>query len=488
MMRLSRFLLFLLMVCLTTMAEALDLTTAELKVPADGRTLCTAELQQAIDRISAKGGGRLIFTPGRYLSGGLILRSGVELYLEEGATLLGSTDPRHYPLPDGVSVPDNPDKVTTYALIAASQVNHVGLGGKGTIDGQGLKLALTIDSLHHTGELIDPIYNVRRQRPNTRPSLFFFYQCHDVRVDSLHLRSSAGWGLSFECCEHLTLTNLDVVNRAYWNNDGIDVTDCRHVRITDCTVNAADDGICLKSDYADLCNYDVEIARCDIRSSASAVKFGTASWGGFRKIHVHDIKVSDTFRSAIAIESVDGGVIDSVLVERIDAQNTGNAIFLRLGQRKGDRKGVLRNVTIRNLTCQVPFGRPDEAYDLRGPEVDFFHNPFPSSICGIPENPIENVVIENVAISYPGRATKGMAYMPLWRLNDVQERIEKYPEFSMFGELPSWGFYVRHVEGITFRNVHLSLCDSDFRPAFVFDDVHQLAMEQVIPADDLFIQ
>ena len=349
-------------------------------------------------------------------------------------------------------------------------------------------MALTIDSLHHTGELIDPIYNVRRQRPNTRPSLFFFYQCHDVRVDSLHLRNSAGWGLSFECCEHLTLTHLDVVNRAYWNNDGIDVTDSRHVRITDCTVNAADDGICLKSDYADLCNYDVEIARCAIRSSASAVKFGTASWGGFRKIHVHDIKVSDTFRSAIAIESVDGGVIDSVLVERIDAQNTGNAIFLRLGQRKGDRKGVLRNVTIRNLTCQVPFGRPDEAYDLRGPEVDFFHNPFPSSICGIPENPIENVVIENVAISYPGRATKGMAYMPLWRLNDVPERIEKYPEFSMFGELPSWGFYVRHVEGITFRNVHLSLCDSDFRPAFVFDDVQQLTMEQVIPADDLFIQ
>ena len=149
---------------------------------------------------------------------------------------------------------------------------------------------------------------------------------------------------------------------------------------------------------------------------------------------------------------------------------------------------MLRNVTIRNLTCQVPFGRPDEAYDLRGPEVDFFHNPFPSSICGIPENPIENVVIENVAISYPGRATKGMAYMPLWRLNDVPERIEKYPEFSMFGELPSWGFYVRHVEGITFRNVHLSLCDSDFRPAFVFDDVQQLTMEQVIPADDLFIQ
>ena len=140
----------------------------------------------------------------------------------------------------------------------------------------------------------------------------------------------SSFGCSFERCEWLTLSHLDEENRAYWNNDGIDVTDCRHVRISDCRVNATDDGICLKSDCADLCNYDVEIARCDIRSSASAVKFGTASWGGFRKIHVHDINVRDTFQSCIAIESVDGGIIDSVLVERIEAENTGNAYSISL--------------------------------------------------------------------------------------------------------------------------------------------------------------
>lgn len=144
------------------------------------------------------------------------------------------------------------------------------------------------------------------------------------------------------------------------------------------------------------------------------------------------------------------------------------------------------HLTTSNLKCQVPFGRPDEAYDLRGPEVDFFHNPFPSSICGIPGNAIEDVLIENVDISYPGRATKGMAYMPLWRLDDVPEEIGKYPEFSMFGELPAWGFYVRHVNHITFHCVHLSLRDSDFRPAFVFDDVHQLTMEQVTPDEFVF--
>ena len=454
-----------------------------LLIPSDGKTLCTIQLQQAIDRISENGGGRLTLGPGTYLTGCIRMRSGVELYLEEGATILGSTNPRDYEIRTTSNIADNPDEITGSALIYAQGVENVSLRGKGRIDGQGLALALTIDSLHHTGEMPDPNYNYRRMRPSKRPSLFYFHQCKDVEVEQLQLESSAGWGLVFDLCENLKLSQLKVKNRAYWNNDGIDVTDCRHVRISDCWVDAADDGICLKSHHPESCNYDIEVARCDIRSSASAVKFGTASWGGFRKIYVHDIKVQDTFRSAIAIESVDGGVTDSVLVERIEAKNTGNAFFLRLGQRAGDRPSVLRNVTIRQLKCEVPFGRPDEAYDLRGPEVDFFHNPFPSSICGYPDHRIENVTLEDIEVSHPGRATKGMAYMPLWRIKDVPEQIQKYPEFSMFGELPAWALYARHVDGLTLRNVHFSLRDTDFRPAFVFDDVEEMKMENMAPSD-----
>lgn len=462
-----------------------SLTTAELNIPADGRTLCTAKLQQAIDQISSKGGGRLSLTPGSYLSGGLMLRSGVELHIEEGATLLGSTNPYDYTLVNVGNVDDERNDNASMALLMGDGAEHVSITGQGTIDGQGLQLALCADSLHHTGERPDPHYNQRRQRPSelVRPKLFFFYNCRDVTVEGLHLRSSANWGLSFDLCEYIVLQHLDIENRAYWNNDGIDLTDCRHVLVADCRINSADDGVCLKSYHPDSYCYDIEVARCDIRSSASAVKFGTASWGGFRCVHVHDIKVSDTFRSAIAIESVDGGVIDSILVERIDAVNTGNPIFLRLGRRAGEQPGVLRHVTIRNLKCEVPFGRPDEAYDLRGPEVDFFHNPFPSSICGISDNVIEDVLIEDVELKYPGRATKGMACVPLWRVGDVPEQTAKYPEFSMFGELPAWGFYVRHVRNITFRRVRLSLADSDFRPAFVFDDVENAVLEQVEPSD-----
>ncbi|MEO8860652.1 MAG: glycoside hydrolase family 28, partial [Ginsengibacter sp.] len=153
--------------------------------------------------------------------------------------------------------------------------------------------------------------------------------------------------------------------------------------------------------------------------------------------------------------------------------------FIRLGHRDGETPGAVKNILIKDVKVQVPFGRPDINYDMRGPEVNFFHNPFPSSIVGMPGHDIENVVLENIEINYPGRASKGMAYVPLSRLDQVPEDIKNYPEFTMFGELPAWGFYVRHATGVTFKNIELTLANQDFRPAFIFDDVDSLKMEQL---------
>ena len=465
---------------------AIILNTAKLKIANDGSTSCTLQLQRAIDRVYDNGGGRLDVTPGKYLTGTIMLRSGVQLHLMSGAVIMGSTNPDDYYSLNTKPTADKRNDNSNMALVMADNAENISITGKGTIDGQGLMLALNIDSLHHKGIMIDSHYNTRRMRPSeqVRPKLFYFYKSNNVTIADVQLKNSACWGLSFDLCSNLVLKNLNIYNRAYWNNDGIDIDDCQHVRISDCDINSADDAICLKSYHANSACVDVDIQRCNVRSSASGVKFGTASWGGFKNIHVADIKVFDTFRSAIAIESVDGGNIDSVCVERIEAVNTGNAIFMRLGQRTGSKKGCLQNVILRDISCTIPFGRPDENYDLRGPEVDFFHNPFPSCICGIPGNKIQNVLLENINIVYPGRATKGMAYVPLWRADKIDEQIKSYPEFSMFGELPSWGFYARHVSGITFSNVKLSLSDCDFRPAFVFEDVADVILKDVtVPGD-----
>ena len=442
----------------------------------DGITLNTEAIQAAIDSAHHSGGGRVLVPKGRFLSGSLILKSGVNLHIEKGGVLLGSTDPAHY-------VKLNRWK----GLIMADGQENISLTGHGEIDGQGREVALHLDSLFYAGQIDSLHYNFNQMRPKyyLRPQLIEFVQCRNIEVRNLTLKNAACWVQTHHECDNIVIDSVTTISDAYWNNDGIDIQDCRNVRITNCFVNAADDGICLKSHSADLLCDSIYIANCTVRTSASAIKFGTRSHGGFRNVHIEKIKVFDTFRSAVAIESVDGGILEDVLIEDVEASNTGNAIFIRLGKRHTQKVGALRNVTLRNIEVEVPFERPDYAYEIRGPELDFFHNPFPSSITGIPGYPIENLTLENVRIRFPGRGNRGLAYMSLSRLDEVPEREAKYPEFSMFGELPAWGFYVRHVKGLTLKNIRLELEAPDYRPALVFDDVHGLTIKALdIQGDD----
>ncbi len=481
---LKLFISLIFYLAITTWIQAKEYNILDFGAKPDGQTLNTNIIQSAIDQLSKEGGGKLIFPTGKFLTGSLQLKSGVHLYLEKGAVLLGSTNPYHYTELEMPGRPeaDKKDDNSQMALLVAYKTDNISISGKGRIDGQGRELALNIDSLHHIGERVDPNYNYNNMRPNEtmRPKLFRFSTCKNVNVSGVELQSSACWGLSFELCQNLKIDGVKVFNRAYWNNDGMDISDCRNVSITNCDVNSADDGICLKSYFPGYANDSIYIANCTLRTSASAIKFGSASYGGFKNVTIKNLKVYDTFRSVIAIESVDGAEIENIEVSDVVAKNTGNAIFIRLGHRGGEKPGSIKNVYIHDMKVQVAFGRPDIDYDMRGPAVGFFHNPFPSSITGIPGHIVENVRIENVDITYPGRASKGMAYVPLSRLSEVPEQIEDYPEFHMFRELPSWGFYVRHVSDISFENVTVGVKKTDFRPAFVFDDVSGVNMNNVI--------
>ncbi|WP_035644301.1 glycoside hydrolase family 28 protein [Flavobacterium sp. ASV13] len=469
-------LLFLLCYNIGIYAKGKDYLVTAFGAVADGKTLNTTAIQKAIDAAYKNKGGRVIFSKGKFLSGSIVLKDNVELFFEDGAILLGSINPNDYPKYEEIR-----------ALVLAYNSKNITITGKGIIDGQGRELALAVDSLHHFGIKIDPNYNYRRMRPaDGRGKLVSFVKCDSIKMTDITLKNSSGWVQCFEQSKNIVVDRIKVDSRAYWNNDGIDINGCENVSVTNCDVNAADDGICLKSDSPGLQNNNIYIANCTVRSSASAVKFGTGSYGSFKNVTIDNIKVYDTFRSAIAIESVDGAEIENIKVSNITAVNTGNAILIRLGHRNGDKPGYIKNVSIKNVKAQIPFGRPDIDYDMRGPEVDYFHNPFPASIAGIPGYSIENVVLENIEITYPGRASKGMAYLPLSRLKDVLENEKGYPEFTMFGELPSFGFYVRHVNGIEMKNIKVVHEKEDFRPAFVFDDVKGLLMEKIdVPSDKI---
>ena len=443
------------------------ITASEAGAVGDGKTLNTAALQGAIDRLSAAGGGTLLLQDGSFLTGSLFLKDHVELRVEAGARLLGSTHPAHYVPVSETAIPKGRGHDSSrMALLVIDRAKDVKISGMGVIDGQGRALALAVDSLNHW----------QRSPEMMRQKLIFCTQSSGVTIENLHLRNSSVWGVSFDSSEDILVQGVHIHNRAWWNNDGIDITDCRRVHVRACDINSADDGICLKSNRDGFVNEDILIEDCDIVSSASAVKFGTASYGGWNNVTVRNIRVRDTFRSAIAIESVDGANIQNILVDGVEAVNTGNPLFIRLGRRHTSG-GSIRNVTIRNLRCQVPFIYPDLEYDVRGPIDDSRHNPHPCSITGLPGLPVRDVVIEHVELTFPGRASKAMGYIPPDRLDLVPEKETHYPEFDMFGELPAHAFYLRHIDGIRLKDVKINLAAPDFRPPIVQDDVRHAVID-----------
>jgi polygalacturonase len=471
----------LLIACLSVVSisfgqarKVYDITTYGAKP--DGETHNTRAIQQAIDEASAVGGGTVLVPEGRFVTGVIRLKSNVNLQLAAKGVLLGSPRREEY----------GPGHAS--ALLVANGAQNISITGKGTIDGQSDELIKDIYRMLRAGTLKDdewqtenPWHQIRPAEYN-RPKLIELINCDGVQVKGVTMQNGTDWIQKYNNCTRLVIDSIRVESTTFLNNDGIDVVDCRNVRITNCVVNAADDGICLKSEDRNRKNRcdSIYIANCSIRSSASALKFGTASWSGFHNVTVRDITVYDTYRSAIALEVVDGGTMENIDIRNVKATNTGNAIFIRIGHRNPDSViSSLRRVYISNVRVEIPKGKPDAGYREEGPIVREPHNVFPSSIVGLPGHLVEDVVLENIELIYEGGASKEVAHFSLDSLDRIPEKAPDYPEFSMFGELPAWGFFVRHAKGITMKNVKISYKQADFRVPMLFDDVQGLTLDRV---------
>lgn len=454
--------LFIVFICLLSGSLfAKDYQASLFGINSDGVTLNTTSIQYAIDFISAKGGGRLVFYVGRYVTGSIYLKSNVTLRLEEGAVLLGSLNPFDY------------DKNTWTALIFARDQTNVGITGKGIIDGRGQQVALNVVTNIEKGLLEDSYKNGRPSEMN-RPVNIYFRNCQDITIRGITLRNSASWNQTYEQCKNLAIDSVTVDNTSYWNEDGVDIVDCVNVTMTNSFINSADDGICLKSHDAEKECKNILIRNNLIRSSASGIKFGTASYGGFSNVRILNNIVFDTYRSAIALEAVDGGFIDHIEIDSLQSKNTGNLIFLRIGERVEGKTGRLENVTISNVTADIPATKADAGYGYEGPEEDQPRNISPAIIiAGLPGALVSNITFRNISFKHAGGGKIEYANVPLDQLNTIPELPAKYPEFSMFKELPAWGIFARHATGLSFSNITMICERKDFRMPIVLDDVSQ---------------
>ena len=190
----------------------------------------TASIQAEIDAVAANGGGRVTVAAGIHRVGGLLMRSNVELHLEEGAELNAVTGLENYhlverPYSEGI----------WSAIVMGVGVTNVAITGKGVINGRG-------------GTWPEPTEEdfKRGCQEGLRPRGIFFTEAKDIRLEDFTLRDSPCWGIVIKACDGLVAKRVKIDSHANWNNDGFDI-EAKNVLVEDCEADTGDDPFCLKS-------------------------------------------------------------------------------------------------------------------------------------------------------------------------------------------------------------------------------------------------
>ena len=418
----------------------------------DGKTLDTAAIQRAIDDCSAKGGAVLL-SGGTFLSGTIVLKDHVTLRIMPGAVLQGS--PR---IGDYVSYPpqDVPaifvDGSTQnkgngpFHLIHAQNARDVAIDGGGIIDGNGQAFW---DADPERGWIS------RRARPSP---LIETVETDGLRVENITIRNAPGWTIHPLESSRIQVRGVTIRNDGRGpNTDAINIDSSSNVLIRDVDIVAGDDCVVLKTTARrgrpTPPTTNVIISGVICSSDDQGIKIGTESQGDFRDILIKDVLVYHAptiYRAptaALSFSMVDGANFENLIVSDIVIRDAATPIFLRLGNRgRGQATpvpGTLRNVQFNNIVATG--------------------GTLASSITGLPGHFVENVSLNNIDITMMGGGRKVPVTVP--------EAAGDYPHAPMFGPLPAFGLYARHVRGLSLTGVRLRTVKVDERPAFVLEDV-----------------
>ncbi|MEM9895555.1 MAG: glycosyl hydrolase family 28 protein [Bacteroidota bacterium] len=254
----------------------------------------TKELQALIDKCHAEGGGQVYFPAGEYLTGPIILKSNVYLYLSAGATLYGSTDINDY------------TEETNKSLIYAKSANNFGIIGNGTLNGQG------------------DFFWRDKPRPYNRPWRFvLFEECTNIKVKDISMLNSPNWNLELLRCKFAWIDGVTMISDIDSpNTDGIDPTSSSNIFISNCYFELGDDAICPKS-RGDIPTENIVVQNCIIKSDDSAIKLGTRSEAPIRNLLFSNIMIRDT-QYGIAFFAKDGGVFENIRFSNITIESALN--------------------------------------------------------------------------------------------------------------------------------------------------------------------
>jgi polygalacturonase len=431
----------------------------------DGKTIDSTAINRAIEAAVAAGGGVVRIPAGSYLCYSIHLKSNIALYFEPGAIIIaaeaGAAGSESYDLAE----PNQPwEAYQDYghnhwhnSLIWGQGLENISILGPGMIWGRGLS----------RGEGKGPV----AENPGVANKSIALKHCRNVTLRDFSILEGGHFGVLATGVDNLTIDNL----RIDTDRDGIDIDCCRNVRVSNCAINSPwDDAICPKSSFAlgrARSTENLTITNCYVtgiykmgtmldgtyqrfdpaekKYGTGRIKFGTESNGGFRNVTISNCVFEGCY--GLALETVDGALLEDFTITNITMRDVLVPLFLRLGSRMrgpaGVPVGALRRVLISNLVCSNAA----------------------SGICsifsGISGHPIEDIQLNDIYMQHAGGGTSEDAKI------EMKEDETKYPEPDMFGHTPAQGFFLRHAKNISLNNVEIRPAQKDLRPSFVVQNV-----------------
>jgi polygalacturonase len=492
----------------------------------DGKTVDSPGINKAIEAAAAAGGGTVIFPAGTYMSFSIRLKSKVNLYLDQGATVIAADSPKPGETTGymggtyDAAEPKNPwDAYQDYghnhwhnSLIWGEGLSDISITGPGLIWGKGLSFGAGPGrppaSAGATGVGFGPERPAAPANAPARPAVppggggprnrgdYPMYQaeqpgvgnkaialknCRNVILRDFSLLKGGHFGLLLTGVDNLTIDNLKIDT----DRDGMDIDCCQNVRVSNCTVNSPwDDGICPKSSFALGYNRptrNVNITNCYV---TGAYRLGTVLDGTWKKFtQEEDHKVGGTGRIKCGTES-NGGFINIAISNCVFEGCQGLALETVDGALLEDIS--VSNITMRDvISCPIflrlgarlrgPKGTGDQSTVVGTLRRVLISNltsyntagKFGSNITGIPGYPVEDLKISDVYVETVGGGTAEDAKIA------VPEKEAQYPEPGMLGTLPTYGFYFRHVNRLEMSHIEMTTKVPDPRPAIYTDDVHR---------------
>lgn len=402
----------------------------EFGAKADGLTLSTTAIQDALDACAAAGGGRVLCPPGIYLTGSLELKDNVELHVEAGATLLGSRDPNDYRkrLP-GVHWCAEETLNCDQHLIYADSRRNVALTGRGVIDGRCEAFMIP----HPTKPAKGLVAN------GWRPGqMIHFNDCQDVLIRDIHIRNSPSWTIWLLECRRVRVDGIRIHNiRESANTDGVGICCCREVTVSNCFIDAGDDCITLYgSNLVDptrqsVCE-NIVVTNCTLSTRTCGVRIGYSSDSTIRNavfsnLVMHDVAIGvdmipNRFNTLDNQELEHGTRIENIRFHNLVINASRSAIHLWMHDKLVPPAGI-SNVAFSGVTARARAG---------------------CHICGTPSLPIRNIRITDLDLTLTGEVDgRFAAGMP-------------YPLFCWASASPApHGIFIRHASDIHLHDTQI---------------------------------